>query len=510
MHPYVLGTLLALFSIANLLTSYLYLYPTIHNCSFPSQPERRDDFKVYPAQYPPFRLLVLGDPQLEGDSSLYSPRDGILPSLQTLWSDVRERKPTGERVGTIGAHLRELLMTDVPLLLKSCRKRLDLFGNDYYLAHIYRTLHWTLLPTHVAVLGDLIGSQWVSHEEFERRGKRYWDRVFQKGRKVEDDISNGISVSSLDDEETLKGWSRRVINIVGNHDIGYGGDITSDKMQRFERVFGKASWETRFHLPIGHIDEGLEPVELRLVVLNSLNLDTPVLDSDLQSETYDFVNNMIGASKPVEDRTTGTILLTHLPLHKDAGVCVDAPLFSYHGEEHGGGVREQNHLSYDASKGILEGIYGMSGDPNAPGKGFGRNGIILTGHDHEGCDVYHLLPKSDDITSRIWTTEKWDATKWNRTSLETDNTVPGVREITVRSMMGDFGGNAGLLSAWFDPTTRQWQFDYSTCALGTQHIWWAIHIFDIVTFIFLNYVGWSIFRSTKNGVIQSSRKEKTL
>lgn len=510
MHHYILGALLFLFSIANILTSYLYLYPTINYCTFPPQPERRDNVKIYPTQYPPFRLLVLGDPQLEGDSSLINPANGFYPSLTTLWSDVRAGKTAVERLKVTKTHLQELFATDLPIVLQSYRKRLDLIGNDYYLAHIYRTLHWTLIPTHVAVLGDLIGSQWVSDEEFERRGTRYWGRVFQKGRKVEDEMIDGIHISNLNEADGAKGWSRRVINVAGNHDVGYAGDMTFDKLQRYERVFGKANWETRFRLPIDHIEEGLEPVELRLVVLNSLNLDTPVLDRDLQTDTYNFVNGVIGASKPVEHTTTGTILLTHLPLYKEAGVCVDGPLFSFHDEEHGGGVKEQNHLSYDASKGILEGIYGMSGDPNAPGKGAGRNGIILTGHDHEGCDVYHHLPNADDIIARTWTSEKWDASKWNKTSSELDKSVPGIREITVRSMMGDYGGNAGLLSAWFDPPTREWQFEFSTCALGKQHIWWAIHILDIVTIALLNYVGWSIFRGAKDLVDQGSEKEKTL
>ncbi|KAL6714182.1 hypothetical protein ACLMJK_008677 [Lecanora helva] len=511
MHSYTLGSLLALFSISNVLTSYLYLYPTVKGCSFPAQPERQDDFKIYPSQYPPFRLLVLGDPQLEGDSSIVSLGNGFLPSLHTLWSDIREKKTVLQRTEVIGSIIRQLFISDLPLILQSYRKRLDLFGNDYYLAHIYRTLHWTLAPTHVAVLGDLIGSQWVSDEEFERRGRRYWERVFQKGRKMEDEVAKGVHIGSLADEEGLKAWSRRVINVAGNHDIGYAGDMTLEKVQRFERVFGRANWETRFSLPIDYIEEGLPPVELRLVVLNSLNLDAPVLDSDLQGETYKFLNDVIGASKPVEDRTTGTILLTHLPLHKETGICVDGPFFAYHEEQHGGGVREQNHLSYDASKGILEGLYGMHGDPNGPGHGMGRNGLILTGHDHEGCDVYHHLPQADDYSWRTWAAEKWEVGHANRTSSESHQIIPGIREITVRSMMGDFNGNAGLLTAWFDPTTREWQFDYSTCALGKQHLWWAVHIFDAVTIVFLNYVGWSIFRSTKNqNASPDGVKEKTL
>ena len=502
MHSSLLVLLLVLFTLANVFTSYLYLYPIIHNCGFPGQPERHTPNGDIPKQIPPFRLLVLADPQLEGDSSLLNPEYGFVPHLRNLWGDVRAASSTGERLEVTATHLRDTFTIDIPSILQSYRKRLDLIGNDYYLAHIYRTMHWTMFPTHITVLGDLIGSQWVSDEEFERRGTRYWKRVFQKGNRVEDDRTEGIHIEPLPQDGS---WARRVINVPGNHDVGYAGDMTQDKMRRYERVFGKANWETRFNLPLD-LQDGQDQPELKLVVLNSLNLDGPVLDRQLQTDTYGFINEVITYSRPVEDRTSATILLTHLPLHKEVGVCVDGPFIDYHGGEHGGGVREQNHLGYDSSKGILEGIFGMSGDQDGPGKGRGRKGIILTGHDHEGCDVYHHLPDAEDAASRTWTAEKW-----NSSIIEQQGATPGVREVTVRSMMGDFGGNAGLLSAWFDPDTREWQFDYATCTLRKQHIWWAVHVLDIVTIMLLNYVGWNIFRSTPNGPKPGTeKKEKTL
>ena len=47
-------------------------------------------------------------------------------------------------------------------------------------------------------------------------------------------------------------------------------------------------------------------------------------------------------------------------------------------------------------------------------------------------------------------------------------------------MMGSYGGNAGLLSAWFDEDQGQWKYEYETCMLGVQHIWWAAHILTII------------------------------
>lgn len=511
MHRFFVVVCFILYTVANLSTCYLYLYPLLKGCNFPSPPAQHDvqtSDSYIASQVPPFRLLVLGDPQLEGDSSLHEPANGSFPSLQNVWSDIKTGKTREERSDIFLAHWRGLLYTDVPRLFQSYRKRLDLFGNDYYLAHIYRSLHWSMHPTHVAVLGDLIGSQWVTDEEFERRGTRFWKRVFNGGSRVEDELPDNVRSEIIGRDDK---WANRVINVAGNHDIGYAGDITFDRLRRFERVFGKANWETRFRLPFP-MEEGQEVPELRLVVLNSLNLDPPALDSDIQADTYKFMNDIISSSRPVEDKSISTILLTHLPLYKEAGVCVDGPYFTYYEEQYGAGVKEQNHLSYDASMNILEGIYGMSGNPEAPGNGFGRKGIILTGHDHEGCGVYHYLPEREDPTSRAWAAENW-----NSTSSPRHDAIPGIREITVRSMMGDFGGNAGLLSAWFDPKVREWNFQYSTCALGSQHIWWAVHILDIITAVYLVILGWNLY--LQNGIVgwslhsnpdRGDAKEKTL
>ncbi|KAL8868102.1 MAG: hypothetical protein Q9174_005216 [Haloplaca sp. 1 TL-2023] len=458
--------LLILVPLSLVSTFYLYRYPSFHRCAFPLQEGSSD-----PA---PFRLLALGDPQLEGDTSLPKPEDAWFPSLATVRHDLVASDSILQRSLVIPRALKDLIVVDIPRILRSQRKRLDLLGNDYYLAHIFRTLHEALDPTHVTVLGDLLGSQWIDDREFELRGCRFWQRVFQDGMRIDDETTAGVHIGNLGQDDV---WKRRIINIAGNHDVGYAGDMTRDRVRRFEKIFGKANWETRFHLPSKDPrNDSLNGPELRIVVLNSLNLDTPALDRELQSDTYDFINSVIIASRPVEDETTATILLTHLPLHKEAGICVDSPFFEFYSQDDGGGLQEQNHISYNAAKGILEGVYGMSGNPQAPHGGLGRNGIILTGHDHEGCDVYHHLPADEDPQARTWSAERWRTSK-----AKSDKSIPGIREITVRSMMGGFGGNAGLLSAWFDDQSQRWRFEYSTCSLGVQHIWWAIHVLDVIT-----------------------------
>jgi hypothetical protein len=109
----------------------------------------------------------------------------------------------------------------------------------------------------------------------------------------------------------------------------------------------------------------------------------------------------------VEDNVIGTILLTHIPLHKEAGICMDAPHFEFEFGPYTSRIKEQNHLSYDADMGILESIFGMSGHPNAPARGMG---IILNGHDHEGCDVYHFLPEDwrGNAIARRWEVARYE------------------------------------------------------------------------------------------------------
>ena len=469
---------------------YLYLYPWVHGCGFPTQDGSFDPFasiwatlsaqiggkEPWANARAPFRLLALGDPQLEGDSSIPNATDGYFPTLRMLPSDLLHARNFGQGLIILRNASKEIVTRELPAKFQALRKQVDLFGNDYYLAHIYRTIRLLIRPTHVTVLGDLLGSQWINDEEFERRGWRFWHRVFRHGQKVNEEVMKEHKQEILGD---VKDWDRRIINIVGNHDVGYAGDMTVERIERFERLFGKANWEVTFHLPVSssadEAETGLDPV-LRLVILNSMNLDTPAKDQDLQAQTYQEMNEVIARSRPVEDHTSSTILLTHIPLHKEAGICVDSPFFDFHSDEDGGGLKEQNHISYDAGKSILEGLYGMSGDLNAPASGMGRKGIILTGHDHEGCDVYHYLSSNEDITAR-----RWNATKWLDAKGLLDEPIPGIREITVRSMMGDFGGNAGLLSAWFDYDAGEWQFAYSTCSIGVQHIWWAIHVLLLVT-----------------------------
>ncbi|KAJ5933903.1 hypothetical protein N7454_006232 [Penicillium verhagenii] len=551
-------------------TIYLYLYPVFNGCAFPlprsqvassKSPSLQEKFHQNPftntllqhlhapdsaTDSPPaiFRLLVLADPQLEGDTSLPFPEYELVPRMRTHWRAIQDAignasTTTPAPLSLLSPHVLSNITTglwtlaseDIPRSLSAVQKRVDLLGNDFYLAHNYRTLFWWTRPTHTTVLGDLLGSQWITNEEFDDRSQRYWNRVFRGGLRVDDDTTwtGAVASHAADQDKSDKhleplgpgsdpDWPRRIINVAGNHDIGYAGDVSEARMDRFEREFGRANWDIRFqHPPVlrgindSTVSDGtgssavssVTPT-LHVINLNTLIMDTPALSSELQSQSYVYLNDLISHRLyPVEDKSVFTLLLTHLPLHKKDGICTDGPLFTFHEEDDdegldgvprflAGGLREQNHLSdFVSDTGILRGIFGMSGDEHAPVGGHGRKGLILTGHDHTGCDTVHYAEQvTADNTeeggeeangSQSW---QWAARRYTEKH-DSNNSPepPSIREVTLRSMMGEFGGNAGLLSVWFDADLGEWDYEITMCPAGVQHIWWAVHVAVLVTLI---------------------------
>src|SRR5579862_6612779 len=226
---------------------------------------------------------------------------------------------------------------------------------------------------------------------------------------------------------------------------------------------------------------------LRIVLFNTLNLDSPATSKELQNKTHTFLQSLLPDDAVAIPQT---VLLTHLPLYRGEGICSDPPKFEYwklNITDNEGNVtgyfrpiKHQNHLSRWASDWILETIFGDHDE-----------GIILNGHDHEGCDVLHRrLPEEEQSFTHEFVHDElrkreesvmsageevfdedhaseheehpmeisqqaahvrnnvsdgiWKAEKFTRDR-------DGIREITVRSMMGDFQGNVGLLTGEYNP-----------------------------------------------------------
>ncbi|KAK9469228.1 Metallo-dependent phosphatase-like protein [Lipomyces arxii] len=298
------------------------------------------------------------------------------------------------------------------------QSQLDIFGNDYFLGHIYKTLSRRLQPKNVIVLGDLFSSQWIDDDEFEVRANRYKNRIFRNQK--------GIAF----------------YNLTGNHDIGYAHEITYIRGGRFEEFFGPLNFVV------------YDPKhDLRLIVFNSMAIDGLEDDEEAGEFTRD-TKTFLQHQMQVDFKGT-TIVATHVPLHKEAGICIDEPHFTFYGDNL---IREQNMLSAETSQWILNGLF-KSG-----------SGIIVNGHDHEGCLLRHVYS-----TEQNWTVEPIQKGKG---LYKYNENRDGVVEITIRSMMGEYGGNAGLLSV-----SNAGSVAYSLCTFGPQHIWWATQVMLIISLI---------------------------
>jgi len=284
------------------------------------------------------RFLVLGDPQMEGDSRVL--RQGIYGQI-------------------------------------------DLMYNDAYFRHIVSNIMKYLSPTHVFVLGDLFSSQYISDSEFDARLKRY------------ESIFESVNVP--------------IYNITGNHDLGYAGEVTPYRLQRFEKGFGKVNDEV---IIAGHV----------IGIVNSLNVDAS-LHKELQEQTWEHIGKLSTLSK---ENNMPLIMMTHIPLHKETfeeknfediwtkerklELCTER---SYTVLDSKGHIDVQNMITPESTQTILDSMAPL---------------FVFSGHDHDGCIYRH-----------------------------NEQTI----EYTIRSMMGQYGGYAGMFEIRRNPPSDPEPFSYS-------------------------------------------------
>jgi len=452
--------------LALILNVYIYSYPSLdsQNCSWAFE-EPEVDFARFPAWVPG----VLATPYFGDWFKTY-----ILPKLAD--PVVESTVPRDIHLMAVGDPQLNGNWPTTPYL-----KRLDNFGNDYYLRHIYTLLKRRLDPQFVSIMGDIISSQWIGDSEFYNRTRRVMTRSFPRPEgqcSVELDYVNAQRdtdwVSDMDefnqrletgyfltDEyfayENIYDWTNGsfidpqtglnteplFFNVTGNHDIGYG-DTTFQHMARWKKLYGKDNFWIEYDNDTDH--------PWRVVMLNSLALDGPMLQPQFKKYLWQFVDVL-----KRREYKGSTILLTHIPMHKREGLCHDGPFFEYYkesgcfgcGPDRVGLLKSQNFLSPETSQRVLDAVFGA-----------GNGGIILTGHDHHGCDNYLNFMAEEDL---------WVADKDVKSSKY-------VREVTVRSIMGDYDGTMGLMSGRFNQEEAKWEFEYTQCKFTIQHVWWAAQI----------------------------------
>lgn len=355
-------------------------------------------------------------------------------------------------------------------------KRLDNYGNDHYLGHIYKTMKRRLRPSHVAVMGDQFSSQWIADSEFYNRTYRFVERLFPRDPEYKQTAVNTWQEHKdydwqkwMNDELNID-WDDRFlsrvyndmydwyhperkspnfdnplfINLTGNHDVGYSGDATWQHMARFHLLFGQNNY-------VIHYNKGT-PQEWRIVVLDSLTLEGPALQEEFRGFTWSFLDKLKNTN---DDFHGSTILFTHIPSFKKEGLCADGPEHIYYidnkNEPYKNGLlRSQNHLLNETTQQVLNIVF-----PNPD-----KEGLILTGHDHVGCDSWYS-----------YVDDQWVASKEKQPSSRSH-----IREVVVRAMMGDFDGQTGLVTGHFDTNSSTWHFNFLYCSFTVQHLWWALKL----------------------------------
>jgi hypothetical protein len=79
-------------------------------------------------------------------------------------------------------------------------------------------------------------------------------------------------ISSFD----LKEHNHKFINLTGNHDIGYSGDLNKRRVERWKEVFGEMNFVDR--IDNNGDNNNRTNKFLKLAIINSMNVDGPALD----------------------------------------------------------------------------------------------------------------------------------------------------------------------------------------------------------------------------------------
>ncbi|KAF9573213.1 hypothetical protein EC968_008851 [Mortierella alpina] len=310
-----------------------------------------------------------------------------------------------------------------------------------------------------------------------------------------------------------------LINITGNHDIGYGYDISQSRLDRWEQAFGRTNFIRTATVPdpLRELSEDTSQgpqQQLHLVILNTMLLDGPSSDENLRAQTWQFVED---AAKIKERNPRDKIvLLTHIPFHKEQGICVDPPDIRTHWDST---IIEQTMLTPNTTSWLLNHL---------------RPDFVLNGHDHYGCDVTHIrvVEEQDqqDHATSLWVA--YDTASLSQQDLASN--PARVREITQRSMMAEFGGYSGLFEirrsskdshyqdagsgtettarsesgteSDLDTGTAELEFHYTACGFYTDITVWTVIITDLVVAAAWSLLGLAVvLQPLWNPILQRQR-----
>lgn len=204
---------------------------------------------------------------------------------------------------------------------------------DHYHKRNWKFVHYYLKPDTTFFLGDLFdgGRYWEDD---------YWIEEYKRFNKI----------------FPKRPFSKTVMSIPGNHDIGFGNDIIEKSLNRFKTYFGE---------PSSYLDVGNHT----FVLLDTISLSDRV-NPNVASAAKEFLDNFAQESHPLP-----RILLSHVPLYRDPQkqVCGDKresknPFPLQQGDQY------QTVIDADLSQDVLAKV---------------QPKILFSGDDHDYCHISH-------------------------------------------------------------------------------------------------------------------------
>ncbi|KAI9371225.1 hypothetical protein BJX61DRAFT_39473 [Aspergillus egyptiacus] len=319
---------------------------------------------------------------------------------------------------------------------------------DQYLRRSFSSIQSNFDPDSVLFLGDLFdgGREWSTARSSspEERWRKYNDALWKE--EFRRFVKNFLDPWSSQETHSANPRGRRLIaSLPGNHDLGFGSGVQLPVRDRFQNIFGKGN---RVDVIGNHTFVSVDVVSLSAMdqpdpntgSTGAGNGDGKRPNQDIWQESEDFLNAMkthrgraemeelhfLGRptknrlfnyevsepSKPViykedDPEIVGlpTILLTHVPLHRNPGTPCGPLRERYPPSAEGleedeqnairisGGYQYQNVLTKTISNEIVSKI--------------GPNLVhVYSGDDHDYCEITHRefsgSPKEITVKSLSW------------------------------------------------------------------------------------------------------------
>ncbi|XP_018412360.1 PREDICTED: metallophosphoesterase 1 [Nanorana parkeri] len=280
--------------------------------------------------------------------------------FQCSWPD-----PKSSSNAHTSTPLKAMFLSDTHLLGEIRGHWLDKLRREWQMERAYQSALWLLQPDIVFILGDLF-------DEGKWSNSKAWDN----------DVSRFQSMFRHPPQTEL-------IVVVGNHDVGFHYEMTEQKLKRFEKVFNVTS------------EKVVTRKGINFVLVNSVALEGDGCVICRAEEDHIFqVSRQLSCSRKKNQTDfvkkcgkvhllppTAPILLQHYPLYRTGDSECTGEDSATPEEKQVLFIEKYDVLSQDASTKLLQLL---------------QPRLILSGHTHSACTVFHGDVPEISIPSFSW------------------------------------------------------------------------------------------------------------